>query len=333
MKPAAYTAAVWILCLGLGALAWADERARIADIRMGRHPSFDRLVIELERDVEVWRLPEAEDGAFQLEFDARPLLPHQQLKTRFKRMGSVVVEAVPAGTRLRVEARPRRVRVFRLSAPARIVVDFGDPGPEPFPAPEGTLPVPERPEEPALELEAPAPTQAEAPKVRVVLAPSPEPEPPEVEVVPAPSPKPESSTQVVESETPAALAQAAETPARVPEVLEAAPEPGPAKRAWFERLDARNVIGAAVLLMGLAFIALYRSRSSRRRRERAASESAARRWPRAPESITPEEIAGADEQVNLVDRRIDEEVRARMHLEERLAQVQEELKVMRDRLQ
>jgi hypothetical protein len=34
-----------------------------------------------------------------------------------------------------------------------------------------------------------------------------------------------------------------------------------------------------------------------------------------------------------MDRRIDEEVRARMQLEERLAQVQEEIKVMRDRLQ
>ena len=323
MKPAAYTAAVWILSLGLGALTWADERARIVDIRMGQHPSFDRLVIEVERQVEAWRLPEAEDGAFQLEFDARPLLPHQQLETRFKRMGSVVVEAMPAGTRLRVEARPRRVRVFRLSAPARIVVDFGDPGPEPFPAPEGTLPLPERPEQPLVVLKSiPSEPARDEPEV----APAPPAEEPVAEPeAPAPTlaKAPEISTQVAEPETPPALA----------EVVEAAPEPAPAERAWFERLDARKVIGAALLLMGLVVVALYRSPSTRRRRQRAASASVGPLWPRAPETITPEEIAGAGEQVDLMDRRIDEEVRARMQLEERLAQVQEEIKVMRDRLQ
>ncbi len=52
----------------------------------------------------------------------------------------------------------------------------------------------------------------------------------------------------------------------------------------------------------------------------------------SPESISPEEIALSGDRVELLEKRLDDEVRARMQLEERLAQVSEEQKVLRDRL-
>ena len=54
--------------------------------------------------------------------------------------------------------------------------------------------------------------------------------------------------------------------------------------------------------------------------------------PRAPETITPDEILAAADRIDLLDKRIDEEVRARMQLEECVLHANEELKVMRDRL-
>lgn len=335
MKRAVVASAACMLALWGGMAALGAEPTRIVDVRVGRHESFDRLVVELERRVDLRRVPGAASDPFVLELDARPLLPHQRLETPFARMGVVVIEAVPGGGRIRVEARPRRVRVFRLREPDRVVLDFADPGPEPFDAPPGTEAVPEReptpPEEPVRvgEIEPPTPPPLE------MAEPNAAPSPPEGEEVseagvPGP-PVPE------EPETPVApmLPREPEPAPEITEVIEPAGEPSPPPRAWLELFRVSALVALFVLLaavLGIALLAWYRARVARRRRAAARARASLLAWPRAPETITPEEIAGASDQADVLDRRIDEEVRARMHLEERVTQLQEELKVMRDRL-
>jgi len=53
---------------------------------------------------------------------------------------------------------------------------------------------------------------------------------------------------------------------------------------------------------------------------------------RTPETITPDEVLRASDRIDLLEKRIDEEVRARMQVEQRLGQIQEDLKVVRDRI-
>ncbi len=341
MKRALITTAVLILALAVGAPALAEESSRIVDIRVGRHAAFDRLVLELERRVELRRLPGSEPGALWFEIDARPLLPYQTLHTPYRRMGSVAVRGIPTGAQIKVESRPRRVRIFRLSGPHRIVLDFADPGVEPFLAPPGTeavlAPAPE-PEPPVREAPAPMPpseagAEPNRPASALEAGAAEEAEP----VEPAPEkgvvsrvPEPD------ESEEPAvAPVPAAESPAalEVRSTVEAAPAPAPPP-ARFQLPRAALWTGGIVLAVGVALSALLWHRVGRRQRQRAGpADAAPEDWPRAPETITPEEIVGASDHVDLLGRRIDEEVRARMHLEERLSHVQQELKVMRDRLQ
>jgi hypothetical protein len=66
--------------------------------------------------------------------------------------------------------------------------------------------------------------------------------------------------------------------------------------------------------------------------ELAAALSRADERTREPEFITAEEIGPEPARLGILEKRLDEEVRARMQLEERLIHVTEELKVMRDRM-
>ena len=329
--------AVGMLALALGAPALAQEPARIVDIRVGRHADYDRLVLELERPVELRRLPAPAAGTLVLELEARPLLPHQTVHTPYRRIGTVVVKGTAAGARIEVESRSQRVRVFRLSDPTRVVLDFGDPGTEPFLAPPGTEAVPEpapTPEIPEPELAEPveaevAPPEGAAPVEPEPVASVPVPVPEEGIVAPVPAPDP--------PEAPALAPVPGSKPAVAPETrgtVEAAPKPAP-PRARFSLPRGALLAGLAVLAVGLALSALLwlRSRAGPPRRAAVSVDSAPADWPRAAETITPEEIAGASDQVDLLGRRIDQEVRARMHLEQRLGEMQEELKVMRDRVQ
>ncbi len=359
MNRAVIKTAVCMLALALGAPALAQEPARIVDIRVGRHADYDRLVLELERPVELRRLRAPTAGTLVLELEARPLLSYQSVHTPYRRMGTVVVKETAFGARIEVESSSQRVRVFRLSDPTRVVLDFGDPGAEPFPAPLGTEAVPapaatpEPPEpEPAEPVEAevlppeeaesvePEPAEpAEAELLRPEEAEPVEPQPvvtvplPEEGIV-APAPDPDDPDP---PEAPALAPIPVPEPAAAPETrgtVEAAPEPAP-PRARFSLPAGALLVGVAVLAVGLALSALLwlRPRAGQRQRAGASAESAPADWPRAAETITLEEIAGASAQVDLLDRRIDQEVRARIHLEQRLGEMQEELKVMRDRLQ
>ncbi len=50
------------------------------------------------------------------------------------------------------------------------------------------------------------------------------------------------------------------------------------------------------------------------------------------DEIRPSEIIGAADRLEILEKRLDEEVRARAHVEERVALLNEELKVLRDRV-
>ncbi len=325
--------AVCILALALGAPALAQEPARIVDIRVGRHADYDRLVLELERPVEMRRLRAPKAGTHVLELEARPLLPYQSVHTPYRRMGLVVVKGTVFGARIEVESSSQRVRVFRLSDPTRVVLDFGDPGPGPFLAPSGTEAVPEpaatpeppEPEEP-VETEV-APPDGEEPVEPEPVASVPVPE--DGSVAPAPDPDP--------LEAPVLAPVPVPEPPAAPgtrSTLEATPEPA-LPRARFSLPPGALFAGVAVLAVSLALSALLwlRSRGGPQQRAVASADSAPADWPRAAETITLEEIAGASDPGDLLGRRIDQEVRARIHLEQRLGEMQEELKVMRDRLQ
>ncbi len=338
MNRAVIKTAVCMLALALGAPALAQEQARIVDIRVGRHADYDRLVLELERPVELRRLRAPTAGTLVLELEARPLLPYQTVHTPYRRMGTVVVKGTAFGARIEVESSSQRVRVFRLRDPTRVVLDFGDPGAEPFLAPPGTEAVPEpAPTPEPLEPEPAEPVEAEV--VPPEEAESVEPEP----VATVPVPEEGSVAPAPDADDPDPREAPALAPIPVPEppaapetrgTVEAAPEPAP-PRARFSLPPGALLAGVAVLAVGLALSALLwlRPRAGQQQRAVVSAESAPADWPRAAETITLEEIAGASDQVDLLDRRIDQEVRARIHLEQRLGEMQEELKVMRDRLQ
>jgi hypothetical protein len=177
--------------------------------------------------------------------------------------------------------------------------------------PEEILPKEAAPiESPAEEPVAPG-MEPEEPAIAEVA-----PEEPAAEVAPeepAAEPIPEVAPQPPPPE-PSAL------PLPPPEAAPEKPAPGKAERdRWLALLVW---VGGPLLLVGLG---LYLTRGRRRRPPESAE-------PRIPESITPGEVLSASDRLDLLEKRIDEEVRARMHLENRVVQVQEDLKVVRDRV-
>jgi hypothetical protein len=347
-----FTPGAFLLVLLLCLQAAAQEAVpRIVDVRVGRHPSFDRVVLELEREVPVLRLPTAPGEGALLEVRARPLLPRQEIATGSSLLEMLILEEILEGTRIRLRNGGGKVRVFLLASPPRLVLDVADAGTDPFEPPPGTERVPSlAPDVVEAPIESPAPV-AVAPQETEPGEPPPE-EPMAGEVVPGKEVPTESApdepvTPEVELEELALAEVQPEEPAPepTPEVeLQPAPpdphalplppreavseEPGPteagrAAGASRDRWLALLVwVGGPLLLVGLG---LYLARG----RRRAPPESAE---PRIPESITPEEVLSASDRLDLLEKRIDEEVRSRMHLENRVVQVQEDLKVVRDRV-
>jgi hypothetical protein len=324
------------LALLLGLPAGAEEALpRIVDVRVGRHPAFDRVVLELEREAPVFRLPVAPGEETLLEVRARPLLPRQEIATGSPRLELLILEETLEGTRIRLRKGEGRVRLFILASPPRLVVDVADAGTDPFEPPPGaqTLPAPppefieaptEGPAPGAGVPEEPGPVEQQ-PEEAPPVEPSPEepvppgmqPEEPSVAEVtpeePIPEPIPEVTLQPAPPE-PSAL------PLPPPEAAPEKPAPGKAVRdRWLALLVW---VGGPLLVVGLG---LYLTRGRRHRPPESAE-------PRIPESITPGEVLSASDRLDLLEKRIDEEVRARMHLENRVVQVQEDLKVVRDRV-
>jgi hypothetical protein len=333
----------------VAALLVADARAveelpRIVDVRAGRHAAFDRIVIELDREAPVFELP-SPTAETLFEVRAKPLLPRQEVPTGFDRLRRVVFEGLVEGTRIRVSSGGGEARAFLLRNPPRLVIDVAGVGLSPFEAPPGTTPVQSLPREIALPDEQEA-AEPESPSVAVEPAPA----PPGLEGVeePAPAPaieeliSPPTPEEVVPSpEAPEPVPPApeeAEAPVEVPSWVPLEPEPAPpvvqpprlplppeepGRVSPYGRWLALLVWVGGPLLVGGLVLYLTRRRGT-------VPEEAPE--PRAPESITPEEVLTASDRLDLLEKRIDEEVRSRIHLDSRVVQVQEDLKVVRDRV-
>jgi hypothetical protein len=326
---------VMALILFGNAATLSAQTAGIVDIRVGEHVGYDRLVMQLERPVAVLRHAGEPTGEVIIELQARPLLAHQTLDTALSRLGRVQIDSTRQGTRVLIATGPRLVRAFLLQDPDRLVIDCGDPDLEPFDVPPGVRPVPVV--APPVELAEPEPDPTET------ISQGPEPgtlplaqeaDQPEAEDVPEPGatlpPEPEPSTE----------------PGSVPAEIEpsAEPEPAPAevqsapKLLGLEEHSTLLSVGLAVLfavLLGAAGIFAVRlwrrmPRGPDPAAELGEEEIASTVIP--ADTIMPEEFEAGGDRLGLLEKRIDDEVRARMQLEERVIQLQEELKVLRDRL-
>jgi len=334
---------VAVLILFGNAAGSSAQTAGIVDIRVGAHVGYDRLVMQLAQPTSVWRLASEPAGEVIFELGARPLLAHQTLDTALSRLGRVQIDSTQQGARVLIAPGPRLVRAFLLRDPDRLVIDCGDPDLEPFDVPPGVRPVPVI--EPPVELAEPEPDPTEA----ISEGPEPgalplveEPAQPEPEDVPEPSatlpPEPEPAAEP--EPTPAEV-----EPSTEPDPIPAEAEPAPAEVQSAPKLPGLEEhftllsVGLAVLfaaLLGAAGIFAVRLW---------------RRMPRGPDpaleleeeglasavipadTIMPEEFEAGGDRLGILEKRIDDEVRTRMRLEERVIQLQEELKVLRDRFQ
>jgi hypothetical protein len=291
------------LVVGGGALA-AEELPGVVDLRFGVHRGYDRLVVELDRETPLFRVPPTRPDETVLEVRARSPKAPPKLPPATSRIRGVLLDPLPDGTRIRVRGKGP-VRVFRLHSPPRLVVDVADPGATPFNPPEGAEAVPAPEERP--EKGAPAPAPVEAPPVE----PEPAEKPP---IATKPPPAPAEQPPVA----PPPRRPRAERPKPLPY-----PPPDAPEGSFYDRWLALLVsVGGPLLLAGAGLYLL------RRRRE--AVEEVAE--VRSPETITPDEVLRASDRMDLLEKRIDEEVRGRMHVEQRLGQIQEDIKVVRDRI-
>ena len=342
------------------ALARADGGApvRIRDVRVGEHSGFERLVIELDSEAEVVWENGPEPGEESFYIAAAPAQSSRVIVTKLPHMGTVSVIEMKGGTHVAVEPRARRVRAYTLTNPPRLVVDFAPPARGAFEAPAGTRalepattlgPVVLEPE-PAVEPapEPPAAETAPAPKPAPEIAAEPEPEAPLLEapatsepaatveppltLEPPLTPEPEATPEAEPAPKPSAKPTA---PPPTPEIAKP-PAPAPAARrpgaAFPYGLAFAALLGLFLLIA--AAVAFTRQRAAR-------SESRFSVFPQEEadvlaetnvDEISPAEILAAGDHDGLLEKRLDEEVRARLELEQRFAHANEELKVLRDRL-
>ncbi len=332
-----------LVCLAtlVTAVARADGGApvRIRDVRVGEHGGFERLVIELDFEAAiVWENgPERGEESFYIA--AAPPQKSRVIVTQLPHIGTISVTEMKGGAHVAVEPRARRVRAYTLANPPRLVVDFAAPAAEAFVAPAGA-----RALEPATTLGP------------LVLEPEPEPSPPptmaEPEPTPAPTPEPVPVPEPAATVEPTATPGPEATPEPEPEpepapapIAKPAPdaEPAPAP-ATAQSTDTGFPYGYALAaLFGLALLIAAGVLLARRRRREPIDWLNPSFPPRADEDmddlpatrvdeISPAEILAAGDQEAMLEKRLDEEVRARLELEQRFASANEELKVLRDRL-
>ncbi|MBM4337590.1 MAG: hypothetical protein FJ108_17015 [Deltaproteobacteria bacterium] len=283
--------------------------ARIRDVRVGEHSGFERLVIELDGDVEVVWENGPEPGEESFYIAAAPAQASRVISTGLAHVGTVSVTQMKGGTHVAVEPRSRSVRAYTLSNPPRLVVDFAEPGLAKFEAPAGS-----RALEPAKTL---GPLAVE-PEPEAVPEPAPTPEPaPVVEAPPVPVPVP----------APAPKPAAAPVPSVVP-VTQTPGAPFPYGLVLGALLALAFLIAAGVLLARRRAASAEPSVSALFAEEDEGRET----FPSHADEISPAEILPVGDHEALLEKRLDEEVRARLELEQRFASANEELKVLRDRL-
>jgi hypothetical protein len=156
--------AAWLLVCALGAaasaIAFRSEPARIVSTRFAQHERYDRLVIELDRAVALVRRPETRWEDLIVDIAALPSEAYQELETGSLRAGPLSLSATATGVRLSGTRRERKLRLFQLQDPPRLIVDFADARGTTLSAPTAALAVPVQPApqsfaaEAALELRA-----------------------------------------------------------------------------------------------------------------------------------------------------------------------------------
>ena len=328
-------------------VARADGGApvRIRDVRVGDHEGFERIVVELDRETEiVWENgPEPGEESFYIA--AAPLQKSKLIVTQLPEVGTVAITEMKGGTHVSVEPRARRVRAYTLAEPPRLVIDFAPPGQGAFEAPEGS-----RALEPAKSLgplvvepePEPAPEPAPPPRPEPTPEPTPAPVPePQAEAEPEPAPQSAPAPEPTPAPEPVPIPKLEAAPAPIPApklAPEPEPEPVPAPRPAPRTPTSHGLPFGnwLTVVAGLGALALLVVLGLRRRALRGESEPLVTARdepvPAGIDEIAPEEIYGSGERERALEQRLDQEVRARVALEERMAQANEELKVLRDRL-
>ena len=113
--------------------------AEVVDVRSAAHAGFDRLVYQLDDRAAVVRRTDGADAWLVVTIAARP--PQFAPPLARPRFGRLLIRTTEEGLELRAEGPPSRARVFLLENPFRVVLDFAEPGDEPFPVPDGAVAV------------------------------------------------------------------------------------------------------------------------------------------------------------------------------------------------
>ncbi len=141
--------AVWLAVCALSAAAGAmglrDDPARIVSTRFAQHDHYDRLVIELDRAVSIVRRPETRWDDLIVDISALPGDSQQELATGSPRAGTLELTLTPMGARLSGARRERKLRLFQLQDPPRLIVDFADASGTTLSAPPASVVVPIQP--------------------------------------------------------------------------------------------------------------------------------------------------------------------------------------------
>jgi hypothetical protein len=237
-------------------------------------------------------------------------------------VGELVLVAVGDGAQLTLEPLERRTRAFQLDQPPRLVIDVAAPDDEPFDAPAdvralrrdaeiATSPMP------SAEPGEPGPPASDPPSI-VPADPGIVPPDPEVEVqAEAPVETPAAAELVIP-----ATQESIQNPASPPAEPVVAPVPAaPERRSWLrsQALLVPLLAGAGVLLLAAGGLALASAQRRPRRREEV--------QPFAGDSI---DVTGT--RLDLLEKRLEDEVRARSQLEEQVAQTRTEVGALRDLL-
>jgi len=120
----------------------APEPAHIVDLKLDHYERYDRLVVELSKPTEIVQRPENQWRDLIVDLAADAPSSFGELRTRSPRVGVLVLERTAAGARLSSTRRERRLRLFQLASPPRLVVDFTDRFDMVMSAPGGALGVP-----------------------------------------------------------------------------------------------------------------------------------------------------------------------------------------------
>jgi hypothetical protein len=294
-----------------------DGAPRIADIRVGQHGAYERIVVELESQTGVTvRWKTGPDGADVFEISARPLLARQVLASGRPRVGDLTLVAVGDGAQLTLPPLERRTRAFQLDQPPRLVIDVAEPGDEPFDAPSDVHALQRDAEIATAPTSSAEPGHAETP---VGAEPMTAPPDPAVEI---PAEAPVEPPTAADPVTAAAqeLREAVEPPALAPVPVVAPVPEAPGRKSWLrsQALLVPLLAGAGVLLLAAGGLAL----ASAQRRPR----------PADPPSFAHDPIDLTGTRLDVLEKRLDDEVRARSQLEEQVAQTRAEVGALRDLL-